>query len=161
MTSTTADLLSQVQAHIDAAAQYRVGKRRTDPDDIARILYEHGACSTQAVLAVRAAAWAALGPGPDVPPELAEVQRGLDRLAEAGYGPDRYERYQAKRGGNWSELRELERRYEQLLQAINEHHARVTAWCNGWWYEHTSELKAYCLDRARRLLVERGETVDA
>lgn len=136
------------------SATHRVGQHRTDVDDIARILYEHGARTGLAMNAIEDAFIATFPPAPPIDTdavralesEMTAYGVSLPAFLHMWESPPAYEmalafqeRYFAIAG-----VSETDERQVAIEQAI----AR-------WWAEHEAEILTLCRAEAMRLLAER------
>ncbi len=143
-----------------ASAWFRVGRRRTDPADIARILAEFGAHGSAAENAIETAI---AGQYPPVAiDEVAfasacQLDRDARRMAATttassrGYGD-------LAQTGTWSVATAAFARVTGLAES----EARWSAIqndCAAWWTANASAIDVLCLRAAHRLLVEREATV--
>lgn len=101
------------------------GKHRTDADDIARILLEHGAHRSAAYQELHARITTLIPPVPYPATWVRELEARLSELAHAGYGVEEMRGKAPARagrqalGGAWEEVREIDRELEALHQETN------------------------------------------
>lgn len=161
---TDEDLLLYVEQCIGRAYN-AVGKKRTDRDDVARILREHGAYGSAQHIAVEQYMRRQLGK-PEYDREGAQqANQWLDELAEHGITAqlrDRVMKYspgsRTLQKGDWRELQEAERAYATATRGLDAYEGAVDAAVEAWWRGHASTIQALCYKHADMLLAARRAT---
>lgn len=145
-------------------AEPRVGKRRTNPADVARILWEHGAtCGESLTIVERHVAESIPVVKFDI--RLAgELNRELAAFADCGYGLSDAKRISERGGrvgGSFVRVIEIDRELIQLHAANNHRSLTVEQLAADWWKSNRSEIRSICRTVAESILERRGVLIPA
>jgi hypothetical protein len=141
--------------HIRAAAIRNVSPKRHDVQDIARILYEHGAMSAGALHAVQRRIAEHITPANYDVVRVRAINRQLSELAARGYGAGEYSQT-LRRGGPWDEVGALVAELETLHQDTDRQSQEVEEALQAWLTVHHEAICALCELEARALLTARA-----
>lgn len=153
-----------LRLHIRAAAQTRIGKRRTDSNDIARILIEHGAHSTAAENEVINAISTAIPAAKYDRERVRQLNTKLDEHAASGYSLAELQRARKwgrdRRGGRWEEIKRIDAEIAGLHADVNRRSEAVDAAVESWWRENDGEIKRIAMEEAQEFLRSRQRGIN-
>lgn len=148
-----------------------IGKHRTDIEDISRIIWEHGACSTALLVAAeREIAKHEIEATPEDVPAIREYLRSRGDQESTNLPLPLYPTDEQVETAAYILVSQMLDRTECAVAAESDDAADVLAqtrwftsqeWADVWHIRHRAELRRYCDEEARRIARERGLVSDA